>query len=168
MLFLRRTFISSAAALGLAACSSSKFRRYDGPQVTRLQLVKDRRRLYVFHNRDLLAEYKVHLGNNSEGPKRFRGDGKTPEGAYYIDRRNPNSLFHLSLGISYPNAEDVAYAHALGLDPGGDIFIHGDRRKQDPRGKDWTAGCVAMKDKQMEELYAMVGVGTPIDIHPHA
>ncbi len=152
--------------MAATACSSgSKFQRYDGPEVTRLQLVKHRRKLYLFHNRELLGEYKVHLGSSAVGPKRFRGDGKTPEGAYYIDRRNPRSSFHLSIGISYPNENDVAFAKAYGRDPGGDIFIHGDRRPQDPRGKDWTAGCVAVKDDEMEEIYAMVRLGTPIDIH---
>lgn len=164
--FPRRSVLIGGAALTLAACSSkSKFKRYNGPEVTRMQVVKHRRRLYLFNNRQLLAEYKVHLGNNANGPKQFRGDGKTPEGAYLINRRNPNSSFHLSLGISYPNAEDIAFAKAHGRDPGGDIFIHGDRRKKDPRGKDWTAGCIAVKDKEMEDIYAMVRNGTPIDIH---
>ena len=151
------------AALALSACSS-KFKKYSGPEVTRLQVVKERRRLYIFHHQTLLEDYKIHLGNNATGPKRFRGDGRTPEGTYYIDRRNPRSSFHLSLGISYPNAEDVAYARAAGRDPGGDIFIHGGRRKKDPRGKDWTAGCIAVNDRQMEDIYAMVRRGTPIDI----
>lgn len=165
MLFPRRSLLAGGAALTLAACSSSKFRTYRGPEVTRLQVVKSRRRLYLFHNKELLAEYKVHLGNTAEGPKQFRGDGKTPEGAYYVDRRNPRSSFHLSLGISYPNAEDFAFARAQGRDPGGDIFIHGDRRKTDPRGKDWTAGCIAVKDREIEQIYSMVRIGTPIDIH---
>ena len=161
----RRSVLAGGAALAMSACSSSKFRTYTGPEVTRLQVVKHRRRLYLFHGRELLEEYNIHLGNNAEGPKQFRGDGKTPEGAYVINRRNPNSSFHLSLGISYPNAEDVAYAESVGRDPGGDIFIHGARRPEDPRGKDWTAGCIAVKDKQMENIYAMVRLGTPIDIH---
>ncbi|MDV7141259.1 L,D-transpeptidase family protein [Tropicimonas sp. TH_r6] len=162
----RRSLLAGGAALTLAACSSSKFKTYNGPEVTRLQVVKNRRRLYIFNYKELLAEYKIHLGNNTQGPKQFRGDGKTPEGAYVVDRRNPRSSFHLSLGISYPNEADRAYAAALGRDPGGDIFIHGDRRPDDPRGKDWTAGCIAVKDKQMEDIYAMVRTGTPIDIHP--
>ncbi|MFD0982192.1 L,D-transpeptidase family protein [Tropicimonas aquimaris] len=159
----RRTMLVGGAALALSACGS-KFKRYEGPEVTRLQVVKERRKLYVFHHRTLLENYDVHLGNTAVGPKRFRGDGKTPEGTYLIDRRNPNSSFHLSLGISYPNEEDIAYARAFGRDPGGDIFIHGDRRKTDPRGKDWTAGCIAVKDREMENIYAMVRNGTPIDI----
>jgi murein L,D-transpeptidase YafK len=159
----RRALLAGGAALALSACSS-KFRKYDGPQVTRLQVVKEHRRLYLFNGRTPLKAFDIHLGNNAEGPKRFRGDGRTPEGTYLIDRRNPNSSFHLSLGISYPNEEDIAFAQAHGMDPGGDIFIHGGRRRKDPRGKDWTAGCIAVKDREMEEIYAMVGTGTPIDL----
>ncbi|MFV0360914.1 L,D-transpeptidase family protein [Tropicimonas sp.] len=163
----RRTVLVGGAALALAACSSSssgKFKRYDGPEVTRLQIVKNRRKLYVFNGQTLLRDYKIHLGNVAEGPKRFRGDGKTPEGTYLIDRRNPRSLYHLSLGISYPNERDMAYAAYYQKDPGGDIFIHGGPNEGDKRGKDWTAGCIAVKDEQMEDIYAMVRLGTPIDI----
>ena len=83
-----------------------------------------------------------------------------------IDRRNPDSLFHLSIGISYPNAADIAYAAAQGREPGGDIFIDGGpRRGVDPVGvRDWTAGCIAVTDREIEEVYAMVRNGTPIDI----
>ena len=164
MNYPRRTLLVGGTALALSACGD-KFRTYDGPDVTRLQLVKSRRRLYLFNGRSMLEEYKVHLGNSAEGPKRFRGDGKTPEGTYYIDRRNPRSAFHLSVGISYPNARDRAFARSVGKNPGGDIFSPGDRRKGDPRGKDWTAGCIALKDRQMEEIYSMVRLGTPIDIY---
>ena len=84
-----------------------------------------------------------------------------------IDRRNPNSLFHLSIGISYPNEADRAFAAAQGKSPGGDIFIHGGPRKGiDPTDKqDWTAGCNAITDRQIEEVYAMVRDGTPINIY---
>lgn len=151
------------AALALSACGS-KFKKYNGPEVTRLQVVKQRRKLYVFHHATLLESYNVHLGNVAEGPKRFRGDGKTPEGTYVIDRRNPRSSYHLSLGISYPNEADREYAAYFGRDPGGDIFVHGGPNKGDKRGKDWTAGCIAVRDGQMEDIYAMVRLGTPIDI----
>ena len=160
----RRAALAGGAALALAGCGS-KFRTYDGPEVTRLQVYKARRRMFLFHHRDMLKDYNIHLGFQAEGPKRFKGDGRTPEGAYLIDRRNPNSSFHLSLGISYPDAQDRAYAAFHGKDPGGDIFIHGGRRRgKDRRGPDWTAGCIAVNDRQMEEIYAMVGLGTPIDI----
>jgi murein L,D-transpeptidase YafK len=161
----RRAAMAGGLALTLSACGGrSKFRFYDGPEVTRVQVYKARRRMYLIHVRDILEEYRVHLGFAAEGPKRFKGDGKTPEGTYLIDRRNPRSSFHLSLGISYPNEEDRAFAEMHGKEPGGDIFIHGARRPEDPRGRDWTAGCIAVRDRQMEDIYAMVKVGTPIDI----
>lgn len=160
----RRALVAGGAALALSACGRSKFLSYDGPDVTRIQVLKDARRMYLLHGTDVLEEYRVHLGFSALGPKRFKGDGKTPEGAYYIDRRNPRSSFHLSLGISYPNEADRAFAAYHGRDPGGDIFIHGDRRPEDPQGPDWTAGCIAVRDRQMEQVYAMVKLGTPIDI----
>ncbi len=160
----RRALLGGSAALALAGCGGSKFLRYDGPEVTRVQVYKDRRKMYLIHHRDVLEDYRVHLGFTARGPKQFYGDGKTPEGTYLIDRRNPNSAFHLSLGISYPNARDVAFAQAQGKDPGGNIFVHGDRRPGDPTGPDWTAGCIAVKDREMEKIYAMVQNGTPIDI----
>jgi lipoprotein-anchoring transpeptidase ErfK/SrfK len=100
-----------------------------------------------------------------KGHKRMRGDGRTPEGRYIVDRRNPKSQFHLSVGISYPDAEDIARARARGVDPGGDIFIHGapNGQRRPPRG-DWTAGCIAVKNREIEEIYSMVATGTVVDI----
>ena len=165
----RRTLLMGASAiLALAACGgdSSKFRRYSGPPVTQIQVFKGKRRMYLLSGSDVLRDYKIGLGGDPAGPKRFEGDNKTPEGLYFIDRRNPNSAYHLSLGISYPNAADSAYAKSQGRKPGGDIFIHGRDGKSKGRGRDWTAGCIAVKDKEIEEIYAMVGTGTPIYIFP--
>jgi murein L,D-transpeptidase YafK len=120
----------------------------------------------VFHGNRLLRQHSMALGFGSTGHKQFEGDGKTPEGRYTIDRRNPNSSFYLSLGISYPNARDRAYAAALGKEPGGDIFIHGQPNRTGSKGPDWTAGCIAISNKEMRELYAMVKDGTTIDIFP--
>jgi murein L,D-transpeptidase YafK len=116
---------------------------------------------------DVLRTYPIGLGFAPEGHKQFEGDGRTPEGSYLIDRRNPDSLFHLSIGISYPNEADIAFAEAQGRSPGKDIFIHGGpRRGIDPMNvRDWTAGCIAVTDGQIEEIYAMVRNGTPIDIY---
>jgi murein L,D-transpeptidase YafK len=166
MTVTRRSVIAGGAALALSACGQrDKFLAYDGPEVTRVQVYKGERRMYLFHGKEVLEAYRVHLGFTAEGPKRFRGDGRTPEGSYRIDRRNPNSKFHLSLGISYPDADDIAFAIAHGRHPGGDIFIHGDRRPGvDPPGKDWTAGCIALRNRQIEQVYAMVPLDTPIDI----
>jgi murein L,D-transpeptidase YafK len=121
--------------------------------------------MLLIHEDRVLKTYDVALGFAPEGHKEFEGDGKTPEGAYYITHKNPNSNFHLSLGISYPNAADIAFAEAAGKDPGGDIFIHGGPR-QPITQRDWTWGCVAVSDKEIEVIYSMVKPGTPIFILP--
>lgn len=155
------------AGLVLAGCSSgSKFKTYNGPEVTQVFVSKENRKLYLLHNEEVLKEYKVALGFQPAGDKKKYGDGKTPEGFYFIDRRNPNSAFHLSIGISYPNSRDRAESARLGVEPGGDIFIHGQPNRGRSRGKgsDWTAGCIAVSNDEMEEIYAMVQAGTPIYI----
>ena len=160
----RRRFLFGAIALGLAGCSS-KFRTYNGPEVTRIQVFKEQRVLQLLNDRTILKSYNFELGFAPEGHKAFEGDGRTPEGAYRIDRRNPNSRYHLSIGISYPNAADIAAAAALGKSPGGDIFIHGTPKPF--AGKDdWTYGCIAVTNDEIEEIYAMVKDGTPIFIYP--
>ena len=123
--------------------------------------------MYLLHGTRVLKKYDVELGFTALGHKQFEGDGKTPEGTYYIDRRNPNSSFHLSLGISYPNDKDREFAKAQGKSPGGDIFIHGQPNAFTPRrSADWTAGCIAVTNRQMERIYAMVKTGTVIRINP--
>lgn len=163
MTFLRVIFLV-LAGLALTACSS-KFRTYNGPAVTSIQVHKADRKMYLLHNDKVLETYKVGLGGVPVGHKQYEGDGKTPEGAYYISHRNPQSTFHLSLGISYPNTEDRANAAAMGKPPGGDIFIHGGPPYKTTK-RDWTAGCIAVSDKQIEQVYAMVKPGTPIFIMP--
>lgn len=166
----RRTFLATAAiailGASLPADARSKFRVYDGPEITQIVVHKAKRRMYLISGTKVVKRYRIALGGNPVGPKRFEGDGKTPEGLYYIDRQNPDSTYHLSLGISYPNEEDVARAKAEGKEPGSDIFIHGRARKNRGRGRDWTAGCIAVKDREMEAIYAMVKIGTPIFILP--
>jgi len=164
MTFTRR-FAMVAGALALAGCArDSKFRNYYGPEVTRVIVNKGTREMFLMHHDRALKRYRVELGFAPEGHKRFEGDGKTPEGEYLIDRRNPNSAFHLSLGISYPNAADIAYARAHGLSPGGDIFIHGEPNAFARLSPDWTAGCISVTNREMEDVYAMVRNGTPITI----
>lgn len=164
--FPRRFFFMGGVAVFLSGCAT-KFRSYTGPKVTRLRLCKSKRLLVVDGAEGVLRTYPVGLGFAPIGHKQFEGDGRTPKGAYTIDRRNPDSLFHLSIGISYPNKADVAFAEAQGKSPGGDIFIHGGpRRGIDPTNKrDWTAGCISITDRQIEEVYAMVRDGTPIVIY---
>lgn len=164
-MILRRTFLNLTALGALAACGS-KFRAYNGPEVTAIVVHKADRRMFLLHDDKVLADYDIALGGNPVGHKEFEGDLKTPEGTYFIDRRNPNSNYHLSLGISYPNDKDRAHAAAAGKSPGGDIFIHGRSGKHRGRGTDWTAGCISVKDREMEKVYSMVEVGTPIFIKP--
>ena len=154
---------TGAAALALSGCGEPRpqFLAYDGPQVTSLVVYKARRALYLFHNNDVLRAYPIQLGFAPEGHKQFQGDGKTPEGDYWISRRNPNSSYHLSIMISYPNDADRTHARAQGRDPGGDIFIHGTPRRN-RNTPDWTAGCIAIGNSQIEEVYAMVEPGTAI------
>ncbi len=160
----RRVFgIGAMATLALAGCSS-RFKSYDGPEVTSIVLNKGERRLYLMNNEQVLKDYRFDLGFAPTGDKKVEGDGKTPEGTYIIDRRNPNSSFHLSLGISYPDAQDIAEAEALGESPGGEIFIHGQPNLFRARGPDWTAGCIAIKNREIEQMYAMVKNGTVISM----
>ena len=109
----------------------------------------------------------IQLGDAPVGPKRFEGDERTPEGRYTIDYGNPSSAYHFSLHISYPNAADVAYARARGRSPGGLIFIHGQPNGYDGRVPgDWTDGCIALSNPQIEELWSLVGDGAEIEIVP--
>ncbi|MCX7565920.1 L,D-transpeptidase family protein [Sulfitobacter sp. F26169L] len=162
----RNLILGSAAVATLGACSPSKFKRYNGPDVTGIVVNKGERRMYLLNEDRVLNDYKIFLGFAPEGHKQFEGDGKTPEGIYRIDRRNPNSRFHLSLGISYPNAVDIQKAREMGKSPGGEIFIHGQRHPMRPDKDDWTWGCIAVNNKQIEKMYAMIQDGTPISINP--
>lgn len=162
----RDVILGGTALVALGACSSSKFRRYNGPEVTYVVVNKGARRMLLLHNHEVLKNYKIRLGFAPVGHKEIEGDGKTPEGIYLIDRRNPNSRFHLSLGISYPNANDRARATAMGKEPGGDIFIHGQKNPFKRDTGDWTWGCIAVKNREMEDIYAMVANGTPIQLNP--
>uniref|UniRef100_UPI00404826B4 L,D-transpeptidase family protein n=1 Tax=Yoonia sp. TaxID=2212373 RepID=UPI00404826B4 len=158
---ISRRVMMTGAALGVAGCSTSKFETYNGPKVDRVQIFKEQRVLQLISGTTLLKSYDFELGFAPVGHKQFEGDGRTPEGTYIIDRRNPNSRYHLSVGISYPNSVDVANARAMGKSPGGDIFIHG-TPKEVIGEKDWTWGCIAVSNDEIEEIYAMVDLGTVI------
>ncbi len=153
-----------AVVMALSGCAT-KFKTYDGPEVTRVLVYKESRRMYLMHHDAVLRVFDFELGFAPAGHKVIEGDGRTPEGEYIIDRRNPDSDFHLSIGISYPNADDIEVARALGQDPGGDIFIHGTPKLFGGRD-DWTWGCIAVTNDEMEDIYAMVQDGTPISIYP--
>lgn len=159
----RRALLALLALSPVAACS--RFADYDGPEVTRVVVLKNERLMSLLHGEDVLESYEIELGFAPEGHKFEYGDGRTPEGDYIIDRRNPNSDFYLSIGINYPNEEDIARAREAGVDPGGDIFIHGTPRPF-RNIDDWTVGCIAVKNREMRQIYAMVQNGTPISIFP--
>lgn len=158
----RRSILTTAAAAGLAGCAGQPdFGRL--PVATQVLVSKSERRMWLLDGNQSLRRYRVELGFQPQGHKSEEGDGRTPEGLYFIDRKNPRSDFHLSLGINYPDPSDVARAESLGVDPGGDIFIHGGPRPRiDRDGPDWTAGCIAVRNREIEEIYAMVRLGTPI------
>ena len=137
------------------------------------QLVVDKaaRRLSAYSHGALIGWYPVSLGRDPVGPKVREGDRKTPEGRYFIDRHNPASAFHLALHVSYPSPSDIERARAAGYSPGGDIMVHGIRNGLGWLGRahllfDWTVGCVAVTDPEIEQLYRAVPDGTPIDIRP--
>lgn len=133
--------------------------------VDMIVVFKGSRRLYLYHNGQPFKSYPIGLGWAPEGDKAFEGDGRTPEGSYYIDRRNPQSNYYLSLGISYPDRNQLAAARAADIDPGGDIFIHGGLGKRRQKG-DWTAGCIAVSDQNIEEIWDLVPNGALIVIQP--
>jgi murein L,D-transpeptidase YafK len=162
--FLRAIFLT-LLAFGLSTCGHSKFLTYNGPAVTAVEVHKADHVMYLLHDGKALKKYRIELGGNPIGHKHFEGDGKTPEGAYFISQRNPNSTYHLSLRISYPNDTDRAFAKAASQEPGGDIFIHGYPDRTRVKG-DWTVGCIAVTDREMEQIYAMVNPGTQINIYP--
>lgn len=142
-----------------------------GTVVDSIVVVKHLRRLQVYRHDSLLKIYRVALGDTPVGHKHFEGDERTPEGLYTIFDKNPNSVCHKNLGISYPNDADRAYARKAGRPVGGDIKIHGLPNGQGHIGKahllhDWTNGCVAVTDQEIDELYAHTPVGIPIHILP--
>lgn len=162
----RDLMMGGAALMSVGGCAtSSKFKKYNGPDVTFVVVNKEERRMHLFHQNEVLSSYDIQLGFAPVGHKQFEGDGKTPEGLYRIDRRNPNSDFHLSLGISYPNVNDYAFAKSQGKSPGGDIFIHGQKNPFSKDKSDWTWGCIAVTNFEMEEIYAMVRNDTLIQIN---
>jgi murein L,D-transpeptidase YafK len=152
----------------LAACTPVD----RGEPLTRVDFVrvdKSERTLVLYAAGRPVGTYRgVQLGAVPSGHKRFEGDERTPEGRYEIDTRNPASAYHLSLHVSYPNAADRLYATERGRSPGGEIFIHGQPNWL-PVGRlpgDWTDGCIALANAEIEELWQLIPDGTPIEINP--
>ena len=121
--------------------------------------------MFLIHKSVPVVEYAVDLGFEPLGLMVQVGDGRSPECLYWVDRKNPRSSFHLCLGFNYPNEQDIAYAEAMGVDPGGDSFIHGrPNGEYDAKDPDWTAGCIAVTNREIEEVFVSVPVGTPVTI----
>jgi murein L,D-transpeptidase YafK len=134
-------------------------------------VIKSRRILMLMKDGEIMKAYKVALGKSPQGRKIKAGDKRTPEGTYVLDSRNPDSKFHLAIHISYPNDSDVQVAQKLGVSPGGDVMIHGlaDQFKKigkQHRFSDWTDGCIAVTNQEIEEIWQLVPDGVPIEIKP--
>jgi L,D-peptidoglycan transpeptidase YkuD (ErfK/YbiS/YcfS/YnhG family) len=139
--------------------------------IDKILIEKKARRLMLISKGDVIKSYKIALGGNPTGPKERQGDNKTPEGTYVIDSRNKDSHYHRSLHISYPNERDVKRAQLLGVSPGGDIMIHGIKKGFSWVGDahsevDWTKGCIAVTDQDIEEIDTLAPNGTIVEIRP--
>jgi len=132
-------------------------------------VLKGERKLLLMKGNEVLKTYTVSLGANPVGFKVREGDRKTPEGNYVLDRHNAHSQYHRSIHISYPNADDVARARKLGVSPGGELYIHGlpnDFHGDSEALGDWTEGCIAVNNAEIDEIWRAVADGTPIEIKP--
>lgn len=163
-----------SAVLGLDLNARSTVAR-PGPtpavRIERVVVYKSERRLDLIYKGAVWKSYRAALGGNPVGHKMQRGDSRTPEGVYVLDRRNSRSQFHRSIHISYPNAADRASARKRGVSPGGDIFLHGLPNGMGSVGaahtlRDWTDGCIAVTNEEIDEIWKVVRDGTPIEIKP--
>ncbi len=154
--------------LALAAAGSIQADT-SAPRADLVLVDKSERKMWLLSEGTRYREYDISLGDSPLGHKRQEGDEKTPEGHYTIDYRNPESKFHLSLHIDYPRSIDREYARSKGVSPGGNIFIHGlpngtSREPEAFKGVDWTDGCIAVNNQEIEEIWRLVADGTPIEI----
>ncbi len=141
------------------------------PHADRIVVHKKEHVMVLMHAGQVIKTYKIALGRNPVGPKQREGDFRTPEGVYTIDSRNPYSQYHRSLHISYPNATDREKARRLHVSPGGDVMIHGLPKGYGYLGAahrrwDWTYGCIAVTNEEIDEIWSLVDNGTPIEILP--
>jgi murein L,D-transpeptidase YafK len=159
-------------ALQLAACASYQPSNYGtAAAVDRVVVDKGKRTMQLMKSGKVVKTYQVQLGQNPVGHKVQQGDQRTPEGVYTVDFRREQSRFGLALRISYPNSTDRQYAQSRGVDPGGEIYIHGQPHggvnpARLASGPDWTDGCVAVSNSEMREIYGMVKDGTTVEIRP--
>ena len=159
-------FLSASFALGCASANISKDVRAD-----QIVVVKSQHTMTLLAHGQPIKTYRVALGKGNGRPKRHSGDHETPEGKYVVDSKNLKSRFHLALHVSYPNASDQMKAQAEGLSTGGDIMIHGVEKQFAWIGPlqhevDWTDGCIAVTNQEIEEVSRLVPIGTSIEIKP--
>src|SRR5579863_2571224 len=161
------------ALVGLALCGMGVAQTSATTELhaDRVVVLKKERTLQLLEHGKVVKTYKVALGGDPVGPKARQGDHKTPEGVYILDFRNAHSQFYKSIHISYPNERERAEARTKGLSPGGDVFDHGLPNGYRYVGaahrlKDWTDGCVAVTDDEIDEIWRAVPDGTPIEIRP--
>jgi murein L,D-transpeptidase YafK len=159
----------SAGTLLILALLSTVAAAYE--KVDRVLVFKREHKLLLLNGEKVVKAYVVALGGGGLSPKQYQGDHRTPEGLYEIDRRKRDSSFHRALHISYPNQSDRERAHQLGVSPGGDIMIHGITNGlgwlgANHRMSDWTDGCIAVTDAEIEEIWSLVPDGTPVEIRP--
>ncbi|MCQ4265769.1 L,D-transpeptidase family protein [Pseudomonas stutzeri] len=143
----------------------------DGTSIDKVLVIKSERQLYLLSRGKTLKSYRVSLGKQPAGAKLREGDQRTPEGLYWIDWRKPSDKFNLSMHISYPNARDLARAEAQGVPPGDMIMLHGTPLDEEYpewffHTLDWTEGCIALKNADMQEIWQLVRNGTLIEIRP--
>lgn len=167
--------VASVLSVGVSmmAATPAVPRGPGGPVALADSVVIEKRlhRLTLFHLGQPMRRYRVALGGQPIGDKVSAGDRRTPEGMFAVEDRNENSDFHLSLRLTYPDERHQARADALGVSPGSDIMIHGLPTGRGPLGArhllvDWTNGCVALTDEEIEELWRAVPIGTPVEIKP--
>ena len=168
----RTTLYRVALALCCALASPLlSAQRVPASKADRVLVLKHQRVLRLLHGGELIREYKVALGGSPVGPKTRQGDHKTPEGVYVLDARNPHSQYYKSLHISYPNPAQRMAARKHGVSAGGDVFIHGLPNGYRAIGaahrlRDWTDGCIAVTDEEMDEIWEAVPNGVAVEIRP--
>jgi len=168
----RLSVIIGFVFISLAAISCNRGRPLPvSAQIDSLVVIKHDRLLCAYEKGRLQKQYKIALGKHPVGDKHFEGDMCTPEGLYHINAKNAQSAYHKNLGISYPDSNDLYYARKAGKSPGCDIKIHGLRNDQSYLGRfhtltDWTHGCIAVSNDEIDELFAHINTGTPVNILP--
>lgn len=174
--FPARAAVLFVCAAGLLVSSVAPAAPADGSDTTncsvdRIIVEKSKRKMTILKGQQEVAVYRVALGRNPVGPKVMRGDNKTPEGLYFVDYKVRNSVYHRALHLTYPNLDDLTRADSLGVSPGNNIMIHGMSEKQLWMGDiqylfDWTNGCIALTNREIEEIWDLVPPWTPVEIRP--